>query len=168
MSTKIRHFVTFYSPGTFMSESTTKDIPELHPPLAARMAREIEERYEAKPYGFRFETRITHDPIPDGAGGTLNVESKTTAKTGTYFLTGTVRAYSEISEAKDTNILRSNMRGNDWPLMIENTNSYRTIMPYEAGDCIVDANGNIIDRGDSAAREAQRARERAAWATSAA
>lgn len=165
MSTKTKHFVTFYSPGTFMSESTTKEIPELHPPLAARMAREIEERHGAKPYGFRFETRITHDPIPDSAGGTLNVEPKTTAKTGTYFLTGTVRAYSEIPEAKDTNILRSNMRGNDFPLVIENSNSWRSTMPYEAGDCIVDADGNTTDRGDSAAREEQRARERAAWAT---
>ena len=43
MTIKTKHFVTFYSPGTFMSESTTKEIPELHPPLAARMAREIEQ-----------------------------------------------------------------------------------------------------------------------------
>ncbi len=165
MTVKTRHFVTFYSPGTFTSESTTKEIPEPHPPLAARLAREVEERHGAKPYGFRFETRITHDPIPDGIGGTLRVESKMIAKTGTYYLTGTVRAYSEIPQTKETSILRSNMRCNDWPLVVENTNSYRAMLPYGAEDRIVDADGNVTDEGGSLARETQRTTERAAWAT---
>lgn len=159
-----KHFVTFLSPGSLFSESSTMEIPECHPPLAARLAREITERHGAKPYGFCFETRIVHDPIPDGFGGTLRVESKTIAKSGTYFLTGTVRAYSEIPETEKTHILRANMRGNDWPLMVENTNSYRTTMPYGSGDCVVDVDGNVVDAGDSATREAQRDAERAAWA----
>ena len=159
-----KHFVTFLSPGSLFSESSSMEIPERSPPLAARMAREITERHGAKPYGFCFETRVVHDPIPDGIGGTLNVESKVLAKTGTYFLTGTVRAYSEIPETKDTSILRSNMRCNGWPLMVENTNSYRTTMPYGSDDCVVDVDGNVVDAGDSTAREAQRDTERAAWA----
>lgn len=60
--------------------------------------------------------------------------------------------------------LRANMRCNDWPLMVENTNSYRTTMPYGSGDCVVDVDGNVVDAGDSATREAQRDAERAAWA----
>lgn len=159
-----KNYVTFLSPGTFTSESTTKEVPEIHPPLAARMAREIAERHGAKPYGFIFEERIVHDPIPDGIGGTLNVQSKTLLSTGIYFLTGTVRRYDEIPETKDTHILRANMRGNDWPLVIENTNSYRTTMVYESKDCVVDVDGNVIDCGGYPEREKEREQIRAAWA----
>lgn len=46
-------------------------------------------------------------------------------------------------------ILQSNMNGNDIAIVCENTNSWKTTMPFEKDDCIVDMQGNIIERGDA-------------------
>ena len=52
-----KHFVTFYSPGTFVAEQTTKPIDSWDVELAVSMSGEIKERYGALPYGFQFSTR---------------------------------------------------------------------------------------------------------------
>ena len=54
------HFVTFYSPGTFVAETTTKPIPSWDVDLAVAMASDIRERHGALAYGFRFSTRARH------------------------------------------------------------------------------------------------------------
>jgi len=56
-----KNFVTFYSPGTFVSEETTKDIDSWNIQEAESMAESIKERHGAKPYGFRFTTRSRND-----------------------------------------------------------------------------------------------------------
>lgn len=91
----IRHFVTFYSPGTFVSESTEKPIPAWDVELAKSMAREITERYGATPYGFRFSTRVRGDEDRD---------SKKTTESGIYYLRGTVETLAEVkARATDQN-----------------------------------------------------------------
>jgi hypothetical protein len=52
-----KHFVIFFSPGTFMAETTAKTIESWDTGKAIEMAREIKERYDATPYGFCFTTR---------------------------------------------------------------------------------------------------------------
>lgn len=52
-----QHFVTFYSPGTFMAEMTEKPIDSWDVKAAVKMAKSVKERYGATPYGFRFTTR---------------------------------------------------------------------------------------------------------------
>ena len=58
-----RHFVTFYSPGTIVAETTTREIDSWNVDDAVAMSRFIQERYGARPYGFRFSTRLAPRPI---------------------------------------------------------------------------------------------------------
>lgn len=69
-----KHFVTFCSPGTFVSEETTKEVTAWDIDEALEIANGIKERHNATPYGFRFHTRsfgtwrrtalIASSPIP--------------------------------------------------------------------------------------------------------
>jgi hypothetical protein len=52
-----KHFVTFYSPGTMVAETTEKPIASWNIKTAKQMASSIRERHGACPYGFRFTTR---------------------------------------------------------------------------------------------------------------
>ena len=45
-----QHFVTFYSPGTFVSETSTEPIDSWDVEKAVAMSRGIVERHGAKPY----------------------------------------------------------------------------------------------------------------------
>lgn len=142
-----KHFVTFTSPGTFFAEQSDREIAEWSPALACKMADEIVERYGAKPHSFRFSTRIVSDPVDDGYGGKLNVQSKEIAKSGNFFITGRLLKLDEIPETPETSILRSNMKCNRYPIVVENTNSWKATLPFESGDCIVDRTGKVLVKG---------------------
>jgi len=147
---KEKSFVTFYSPGTLFSEITTKPIDSWNREKAVQMAKGIEERHGATPYGFRFENRLVAEDIPDGRGGTMRVEPKTTAESGMHFLGGKLRTYDEVkADNKDgESILRTNMLCNGWAIVLTNTNSYLSTLPFEANDCIVDREtGEIVGTG---------------------
>jgi hypothetical protein len=124
-------FVEFFSPGTFYDESSQREIPSKDIAAAVEMANGITERYNAKPYGFKFVTCICADPIPDGEGGTIAVPPK------------------EV-ERRETTILRSNMRCNREPVVVENSNSFRHTAFFCEDQCIVDASGKIVRRGNDA------------------
>lgn len=147
MSPLRKHFVTFLSPGTFVSEASTQPIERHDPKLAVEMAERVVERYGAKPYGFRFETRLVAE-IPDGEGGTLKA-SKDVGVSGIYFLGGTLVTYDEVRLRNDPNerILRENMRGNEMWIVVVNTNSYRATLPFNEEDVLVGADGEIVERG---------------------
>lgn len=170
MSKPVRqHFVTFLSPGTFFSdrrldrvlldghrplllhvhESTTKPIGEWHPVTAARMAKAIQERYGATPYGFYFTTCIVAGKVDDGEGGELEVNPKEVCRSGIYFLGGVIRTVGEIEAKADPSerILLLNMKGNRWAACVENTNSYKSIQPFEKEDVLIDWNGKVLARG---------------------
>lgn len=155
INTRMRHYVTFESPGTFFSESTSKPIEEWAPTLAVQLASGIEERYGARPYGFRFSTRIEADDVPDGHGGVLKVQPRTCATSGMYFLGGRVLNFDEVPG--EQSILRSNMRGNGWAFVVVNTNSYRCTQPFDSADVVVDVQtGAVVERGDAPERVAYR------------
>ena len=126
-----KHFVTFYSPGTFMAEESTKPISAWDVDKAVEMARNIKERYAAKPYGFRFSTR---ERGPD------DLDSKVTKTSGLYWLGGKVETLADVERRADPkeDILRSNMRSNGWDKIVTNTNSWRWTMPLEKGDKVLD------------------------------
>lgn len=119
-----KHFVTFLSPGTFVSESTTREIASCDPDLAAAMAREIKERYGATPYGFYFTTR---ERGPD------DFDSKEVDRSpGIYYLGGKLETLAEIEARNDPNdhILIANMKNNGYDQVIINTNSWKFTGPF--------------------------------------
>src|SRR6185312_13624743 len=112
------HFVTFYSPGTFVSEDTTKPVDGWNVDAAVAMARSISERHGATPYGFRFSTR---------SRGTDDLDSKVTAQSNFYWLGGKVRTAEEVLAGTDPKeeTLRANVRINHFKRIMTNDNSWR-------------------------------------------
>lgn len=127
-----KHFVTFWSPGTFCPEESTMPIESWDIKTALEMASGINERYNARPFGFSFSTR---------SRGPEDLDSKQTAKSPMYYLGGTVRTLAEVeAEANpDEKILLSNMRGNKIAHVITNTNSWKHTAEFKDGDVLLPA-----------------------------
>jgi hypothetical protein len=113
-----KHYVTFYSPGSFVSETTSKEIDVWSVDLAVRMAKEIE-RHRATPYGFTFKTMESDGWSP-----------KTVKESGMYYLGGRLLTLDDIPDTKENSILRDNMRFNNYEYVIENTNSWKITLPF--------------------------------------
>jgi hypothetical protein len=96
MAIRREHRVTFYSPGTMFSEVTSKPIPAWDTRMAVGMAEGIVERHDARPYGFRFETFMVGDPVPDGEGRVLEVKARLDKSSGMHFLGGSVRTFAQV------------------------------------------------------------------------
>jgi len=125
-----KHFVTFLSPGTFISEETTREIESWDVAAAKAIAKEILERHGAVPYGFFFTTR---------SRAADDFDSKESARSGTYFLGGIVETVSEIAARGDPNdhILLLNMKGNNWDKVITNNNSWQHTTLFKDGDVLL-------------------------------
>lgn len=141
-----KHFVQFYSPGTFVSEVSEKPIRSWNPKRAAALAKTIVERYGAKPFGFRFITRRCSTPIDDGEGGKLNVEPKELKRSGIYYIGGVIETIDQVMARNDPSeqILRDNMMGNGIKKIVVTTNGYRSTHQFNDDDKLVDENGNVI------------------------
>lgn len=126
-----KHFVRFYSPGTFVAEMSEKPIESWDTDAAMKMADEITERYSATPYGFRFITRGRDDD---------DLDSKEIASSNFYYLGGKVETLAEVEARNDPKeeILRSNMRCNGYDRIIVNDNSWRWTQPLDAQDVVLD------------------------------
>jgi len=126
-----KHYVTFYSPGTFMSEDTRKEIDSWDIDTAKQMARSIKERHGTTPYGFIFTTRGRDD---------TDLDSKEIARSNFYYLGGKVETYQEVLERNDPSeeILRSNMQINGYDKIIVNTNSWKFTSFLRDTDVILD------------------------------
>ena len=126
-----KHFVTFYSPGSFVSESTSKEIDSWDVEQAKEMARSIRERHGATPYGFRFSTHERGDD---------ELDSKAVARSVMYFLGGRIRHLDFIilENRPDEQILISNMKINGWDRVVENTNSWKITQPLEKDDVVLE------------------------------
>lgn len=157
MATTI-HRVIFYSPGTFVSEQSSREIASWDTATACEMASGITERYGARPYAFAFVTHVTAPDVPDGQGGTLKVQPRETARSGMHFIDGKVLTVEDIEARHDPkdSILLSNMRGS-FPIVVETVNGYRSTHPFEERDITVNVSGAIVERGDTAERIAYRA-----------
>jgi hypothetical protein len=123
-------FVTFYSPGTFLSEETEKPINSWDVAKAVEMARSVEVRYSARPYGFRFLTRGRED---------ADLDSREIARSCFYWLGGKIETAEEILIGcnSDEEVLRSNIRINGWKGIITNTNSWKFTSPLRDGDVVL-------------------------------
>ncbi len=143
-----KHYIEYYSPGTIVCEQSRRGpVDSWNTALACELANGVLERHNAKPFGFRFITQLEADPISDGQGGTMKVEPKETARSAMHYLGGKVMRYEDIPDDDKHTILRSNMRCNGWPLVIQNENSWRFTGQFNQADLIVDADGSVIRRG---------------------
>lgn len=126
-----QHFVTFYSPGTFIAETTAKPVKSWDVDAAVSMARDIHERHGASPYGFRFTAR---------GRGPDDLDSRQTAQSCFYWLGGKVETVEEVAARNDPSerILLGNMQGNGWDRIVTNTNSWKWTQPLHDGDVVLD------------------------------
>ena len=126
-----KHFVTFYSPGTFVSETTEEPITSWDIDIAVEMSTKILERYEARPYGFRFSTRER---------GQKDLDSKVTKTSNLYYLGGDILTLEQVKARKDPKdkILISNMECNHLDKIIENRNSWLFTGALEKNDVVID------------------------------
>lgn len=100
-----KHFVIFFSPGTFVAESSQKPIDSWDVQTAVDMARTITERHNATPYGFCFVTRRRE--VDD-------LDSREVARSKMYYLGGEVLTLEQVKARNnpDERILVSNMEVN--------------------------------------------------------
>jgi hypothetical protein len=128
-----KHFVTFFSPGTFVAENTIKSIDSWDVTKAVEMARNIKERHGATPYGFQFSTRERKDD---------ELDSRVIERSGIYYLGGRVLTICQLEEMNDprNDILISNMKFNGWEKVIQNDNSWRWTQCLQEGDIVLEWN----------------------------
>ena len=126
-----KHYVEFYSPGTFFPESTAIEISSWDVHQAVELSKGIKERHDATPFGFRFSTRRREDN---------ELDSKQVSQSAMYYLGGKIETLEEIESRNDPEerILLANMRMNDWNKVIVNTNSYKITRPLLKGDVVLD------------------------------
>ena len=126
----IKHFVIFYSPGTFVAESTEKPIDSWDVEAARKMANEITERYSATPYGFCFTTRERADN---------ELDSKEVRRSGMYFLNCKIVTLEEVEQHNDPNesILLSNMKCNGYKAVVQATSGWKWTQPLTEGDIVL-------------------------------
>jgi|SRR5579872_800893 len=126
-----QHFVTFYSPGTFVAESSTEPIESWDVETAKTLAKGIKERHGATPYGFRFTTRGRSND---------DLDSSVIDTSPMYYLGGTVETLEEVKNRAtgDERILVANMEGNGYEKIITSTNSWRWTQPLQPTDVVLD------------------------------
>lgn len=124
------NFVIFFSPGTFVAESSMKPIDSWDVNKAMEMARSIKERYNATPYGFQFITKERKDD---------ELDSKEVKRSNMYYLGGTILTLEEIKQKNNPSdrTLISNMECNGWDRVIENNNSWKWTQPLNKDDAVL-------------------------------
>lgn len=126
-----QHFITFFSPGTFVDEITTLPVDAWDPVVGKSMAEKSRERHGAKPYAFQFTTRGRRQD---------ELDSKVIATSPRYFIRGKVRTLEQVAADADPNehILLRNMENNDIARVVETRNSWRHTAPMMPGDVVLD------------------------------
>lgn len=126
-----KHFVTFYSPGTFVAEHSIEPIESWDVGVAIEMARNVKKRHGATPYGFQFSTRERSD---------TELDSKESAKSAMYYLGGKVFTLAQLKKCNNPSdrTLIANMECNGWKKVVINNNSWQWTQPLMEGDEVLD------------------------------
>ena len=126
-----KHFVIFFSPGSFVSEQTEKPIESWDVEKAVELLKEIKERYGATPYGFCFTTRGRNSD---------DLDSKEISRSGMYYLGGKVLTLQDVKARNnpDDRTLIFNMECNKYERVIENTNSWKVTLPLNDNDTVLE------------------------------
>lgn len=127
-----QHFVEFFSPGTFVAETSLRPIDEWDIDQAVAMSAEIKERYGATPYGFRFITKERADD---------ELDSRVSKRSPMHYIGGKIETLADVEKRNDPKeeILRSNMRCNGWNRIITSTEGWRWTQPLNDDDIVIGA-----------------------------
>lgn len=126
-----QHFVTFYSPGTFMAEDRSEPIDAWDVDEALRRATAVKERYGATPYGFRFSTR---------GRGANELDSRLVASSPMHYFGVVVETLATLKERNHDGdrILIQNMECNGWARVVRTINGWSWSQPLLADDIVLD------------------------------
>lgn len=147
MKTKKYYLVTYYSPGSFVSETSSARFKNFNLASFVKRAKSISERHGSKPYGFTVEEKEEPVSMPVVEGFKVEVEPNTLSSSGTYYITGNLIFYDDIKNNKEKAILASNLYNNSLGIGIENCNSWKFTGDFERNDFIVDWDGKIVRSG---------------------
>lgn len=125
-----KNYVTFYSPGTMVAETTRREIASWNVAKVLKILPDIEERYGAKPYGFRFTTMKR---------GLRDFAPRETAQSNMYYVNCRVETLEEIEKRDDPkeSILRENMQRNGWDKMVTTMSGWKWSHPLHEGDIVL-------------------------------
>lgn len=134
----VKHFVTFYSPGMFVAEQTTKEIESWDVAEACKMASRITERYGAVPYAFMFVTMAREEG---------EWEPKRTAQSPMHFINCKVETLDEVEarNAPSEETLRWNMRANGYNRVARSVTGWGWAQPVRDCDIVIPP-GEMIDQ----------------------
>lgn len=146
------HFVVFLSPGTLFSETSERLIEDWDIKKAVALSGEIVVRHGARPFGFYFVTQLV---APWSPSATL----RPIKRSGTHFIGSRLVTLDEVETRNrpDEAALRYNMRCNDYPIVAVTTSNYQSTLPFEnyqstlpfeEEDLVIDAGGEIVERGN--------------------
>ena len=124
MSTMTKHFVEFYWPGSFVANTSDREVESWDVDAALEMVRDM----DRTPYAFRFFTR---------ARGPDDLDSHVTKRSPFYHLGGTIETLADVEARDPGSILASNMQMNGYERVITNTNSWRWTSVLEKDDVVL-------------------------------
>ncbi len=146
IETAEQHFAVFYSPGTFVSETSERAVESWSIEEAFRAAQGITERYGAKPFGFDFETRLVTVASESVPSTTLKVLKRSKR----HYIDGRVMTLADVErELPGETILISNMRGNGIARVVTGpvrSKGWRWTHQFNDGDVLIDADGREESR----------------------
>lgn len=143
------HHVLFLFQGSMYIEERAIPVPVWDLRLALDLTQEAEARVGARPYGFRFSTRVQGSRVDES---------------GVVFVGGRVRRYEEVPNALAgrNRVLRQNMSANDHPVVCETLIKWP--LPFNEEDYLIDFDTRAVVHGSDPELVAYRAEERGRWA----
>jgi len=125
-----KDYVTFYSPGTMVAETTRREVPSWSVAKVLKILPDIEERYGAKPYGFRFTTMKR---------GMRDFAPREVAQSNMYYVNCDVQTLEELEERgeKEERILLQNMKTNGWDKIVTTKSGWKWSHPLQDGDIVL-------------------------------
>ena len=110
-----KRYVTFYSPGTMVAETTRREVASWNVDKALKMMEGIKERHGATPYGFCFTTMKR---------GLRDFTPREVDRSGMYYINCKVQTLEEMEKTHNPaeSTLLQNMKTNGWDKIVT-TNS---------------------------------------------
>jgi len=106
-----KNYVTFYSPGTMVAETTRREVASWNVDKALKMSEEIKERHGARPYGFCFTTMKR---------GLRDFTPREVDRSGMYYINCIVQTLEEMERSHNPaeSTLLQNMKTNGWDKIV--------------------------------------------------